>query len=358
LAAKDLAAISIPIPAGWRAIVLPNRGLMNENRVSTPLDSSLGGPPGRWQVPAWILSAGLHAVILLILGFSLSSRPHGTASEPTRQVGIALVRQTAERREYFDESNSSDPSTSDSSPADAAAEFSPQSDAAPLDPSEFLPERGPLGPGALESAGVGDARDAAKGGPASKSVGGAAKTSLFGVEGEGFKFLYVFDRSMSMSEPDDRPMAAAKAELIASLESLDRVHQFQIIFFNHEEPRVFNPSGKPDRLAFADDASKQAARDFLAKISADGATRPEPALNLAVRMRPDVIFFLTDGEDLDYAMIDRITRANRSRATIHAIQFGVGKRKPSSLLTELAEQNGGRCAYVDTSQLSLDHGRR
>lgn len=39
-----------------------------------------------------------------------------------------------------------------------------------------------------------------------------------------------------------RGRCAAQTELISSLDDLQRVHQFQIIFYN-EKPKVFNPGG-------------------------------------------------------------------------------------------------------------------
>ena len=78
-------------------------------------------------------------------------------------------------------------------------------------------------------------------------TGDWASTSMFGVEAQGRKFVYVFDRSGSMGEPANRPLSAAKAELIQSLERLESVHQFHLIFYN-TEPQVFNPTGVRGRL--------------------------------------------------------------------------------------------------------------
>ena len=73
--------------------------------------------------------------------------------------------------------------------------------------------------------------------------GGKARTSLFGVVGEGYKFVYVLDRSGSM---DGKPLRAVKEELIRSLSTLGSVHQFQIIFYNHQ-PTLLNPTGVSGR---------------------------------------------------------------------------------------------------------------
>ncbi len=92
---------------------------------------------------------------------------------------------------------------------------------------------------AQEDAGAG-------GGP----LGGRARTSLYGIEADGYKFIYVFDRSGSMGGSGrNTPLSSAKANLLASLESLGDTHQFQIIFYN-EKPTMFALAGHPDRLVF------------------------------------------------------------------------------------------------------------
>jgi hypothetical protein len=177
---------------------------------------------------------------------------------------------------------------------------------------------------------------------------GKARTSLFGVVGEGYKFVYVFDRSGSMGGSGRNALRAVKAELLASLENLDTIHQFQIIFYN-ERPAIFNPSGAPGRLAFANEQNKRRARRFLDTIVADGGTRHMDALELATKMQPDVIFFLTDAHEpaLSRQELDKVQR-RAAGITIHAIEFGTGpKPEGKSFLEVLAAENAGQYTYVD-----------
>src|SRR6516225_11297854 len=82
--------------------------------------------------------------------------------------------------------------------------------------------------------------------PAFTSPGEKAQVSLFGVKGEGSKFVYVLDRSGST---DGKLLTAAKAEILTSIEKIDDVHQFQLVVYN-ERPKAFNPSGSGGQLAF------------------------------------------------------------------------------------------------------------
>ena len=182
--------------------------------------------------------------------------------------------------------------------------------------------------------------------------GGKTRTRFFGTVGEGFNFVYVFDRSGSMGGPGRTALQAVKAELAESLKNLDTVHQFQIVFYN-ERPVAFNPAGSSGRLAFATEPNKERALRAVDVIPADGGTNHEDALRLAIRLRPDVIFFLTDADEpeLTAAELDALREA-AAGIRINTIQFGSGPPpKQKNFLAKLAEQNGGQHAYVDLSKL-------
>jgi hypothetical protein len=154
-----------------------------------------------------------------------------------------------------------------------------------------------------------------------------------------------------MGGSGQRSLRAVKAELLRSLDNLDTVHQFQIIFYN-ERPAIFNPTGTPGRLAFATEQNKARAIRFIESITAEGGTAHEDALRLAIRLQPDVIFFLTDGDDpkLSPAQLAKIQHL-AAGIIINAIEFGSGPKPANpSFLAKLARQNGGGYAYVDLSE--------
>lgn len=178
--------------------------------------------------------------------------------------------------------------------------------------------------------------------------GSSVRTQVFGIEAEGSRFVYVFDRSGSMVSHHGRPLAQAKAELLRSLEDLQSVHQFQIIFYN-EKPQLFNPRGGIPSLLWADAANKQHAQEFVLDIQAAGGTQHLDALRMALKMGPDVIFFLTDADEprMSRAHLDEVQRANHG-AQVHTIEFGDGQQTSGrNFLMELAEENGGQHVYVD-----------
>lgn len=307
------------------------------------------------RIPAWLMSVGLHTCLLIACALLIHSPTKGTTAAPNRTAGIAIVQRSQAETTYFTEEDlASMSSTAAASPTDSSSQPSPLAEfpvdlAIQLPSAEELSSSTGLGqvlPGAI---GFTTGSQGARGLP-----GGQARTQVFGAEGTGNKFVYVFDRSASMEGFQGRPMAAAKSQLIASLGDLENVHQFQIVFYN-EEPAVFHPDrSRPPSILFASAENKSLASSFVTRMTAIGGTRHVDALKLALGMSPDVIFFLTDAAEpqLTPAELSDIRRRNRSEATINSIEFGSGPRpRGENFLMRLARQNHGKHVYVDVSTL-------
>ena len=179
------------------------------------------------------------------------------------------------------------------------------------------------------------------------------ETSVFGVTGQGSLFVYVFDRSDSMNDYQRRPLRASRAELIKSLQSLEPTQQFQILFYN-SRVTAFNPArSQPPQLVFATEQNKRLAASFVEQVPGSNGTEHMGPLRMALRMGPDVIFFLTDAGEpqLTAADLDRLQRLN-SGTVIHCIEFGVGPDPGGdNFLKRLAGQSGGQHVYVDVTRL-------
>lgn len=315
-------------------------------------------PAARRQIPAWLMSFLLHFSVLTTCAIFIRDVPRGIAGvEESKEAGIVLVSSGRGKPEYFaNEGGGGTLTTGDAEASAPASAGSPFPDAAeqPKTTGPQLPTAPGFGgagklPGEL-TPGAGSFALPGKGLPAGKGKGKQARTAVFGVQGEGSRFIYVFDRSGSM---EGTPLAAAKEQLIGSLESLDKVHQFQIIFYNQRPFVMQLDPGQPPGMEFANDAGKKRAESFIGSILADGGTRHMEALELALRLKPDVIFFLTDAEDpvLSAADLARIRRLN-SGTSINAIEFGTGPSDGSlNFLKRLADQNHGNYGYVDISKL-------
>ena len=186
---------------------------------------------------------------------------------------------------------------------------------------------------------------------------GTSSTQVFGVTGRGTSFVFVFDRSLSMN---GAPLAAAKRELLASLGQLERVHQFQIIFYN-EKPKMMSTS----QMLFADENGLRQAESFVGTITAAGGTDHLQALQLAMRFKPDVIFLLTDADEPPLTTKQLADIRQNNTAAINVIEFKstpvAGKSSPGksvpdssakrSFLRQLADENRGEYKSIDTTTL-------
>jgi hypothetical protein len=308
-------------------------------------------------MPAWLMSIVLHLALLVLLALLWTSRPHGTGQEKGGPIGIAIVQQSHGVEEYMlagDAQSDMLSGTSESAAPESQAALPAAGDAANAQQQllgGLIPQLEAGGtPQASGDLGLGE-------GNASLPTGGKAgtvKAQLFGIEGEGSRFVYVIDRSDSMNGFEGKPMQRAKAELLQSMSTLGPTHQFQVIFYSDTPMPYGGATGRGPQLLRGDDRSKELAQRFIQNISAIGGTNHIDALRMALSMGPDIVFFLTDGDfpqPAGKAVEDILNRAARSGTTIHCIQFGEGNRAVrSNWISSLSEASGGQFRYVDVSQ--------
>ena len=303
-------------------------------------------------LPAWAFSILIHFCTIVLLGLAVQPAPRGAADEAGRSAGIVLKRTSAEGDLYEGEEDFSDAdaATEQTRPADLLSVLPNESATSNVDqdvPVEPTPGAGPTAGGGQPDAGQFTSGGGRRGSP---SGGGDAQVSVFGVQGTGTKFVYLFDRSSSM---EGSPLAAAKRQLVESLASLESVHQFHVIFFN-TRTQAFDITGGGRRIAFATERNKRLAANFVGGITADGGTDRLIALREAIDFAPDVIFFLTDADDpMSPSELADIARANRrAQSSICVIEFGRRQAPlPENFLSELARESGGQYGYVNTSML-------
>lgn len=335
------------------------------NNPSGVFDSGIGevAVPQR-PFSALAMSLIFHVILLTAIGWFWSTAPRGTAPVNDRPVGIAVVHRLPDRDRYVDTAEviaeETNVEASQATDASSAAAAPPADVAPPIDLSGVLKAMkstpspssasGLAGETSLSGDAFGDGS-----GPRPDSGPGETTAVMFGVSGSGSRFLYVMDRSDSMNGFDGAPLRAAKTELLRSLQSLSERQQFQIIFYN-DRPKPFQIPGVPLEMITGESSHVQRAAQYVESVRAFGGTEHEAALKLALRMGPEVIFFLTDARipRLSQPQLDEIRRrAQRIGTTIHAIEFGPEPAAPgSSFLRELAAQNNGQYQYIDVRTLA------
>lgn len=179
------------------------------------------------------------------------------------------------------------------------------------------------------------------------SGAGGGGASFFGLEAQGNRFAYIVDRSGSMRGGN---MARLRTELVNSISELTENGEFLIVFFSDTS----DPLGGSPRWYTASESSRAEARRLIAGVEPGGGTKPIPAFEMVFsrRVKPDAIYFMTDGIFSD-DVPGRVESLNRRfRIPIHCILFGEPSR--SSVITNevrtmmrtIANQSGGRFQHV------------
>lgn len=334
---------------------------------------------GKTFFSSWGVSLFFHAILLLILTFTISQAVQepskGITEEEIAEAGIAFKTISSEKTLYESIDGFAEESSAQNNSAAIQKDTSLKTDSeiiAALS-SEIrnmdtpdIPSISLQSPGLAPSTGSGSSGldritdglgDITGIGSGTFSGFGKGTVSCFGTTGKGNTFIFVFDRSASMgfhpSDSLETPMKAAKMELRRSLRMLQSNQQFQIIFYCGDEADFLQYEAK--KMLFATKMNVGGAERFLNSIVPFGGTDHRTALLMALAQHPDVIFFLTDADEnettLNAADLDRI-RKNSAGTQINAIQFGHGP-KPNSgnWLSRLAEQNGGQYVYLNIEQL-------
>jgi hypothetical protein len=157
------------------------------------------------------------------------------------------------------------------------------------------------------------------------------QTSFFGIKARGQFFVYVVDCSGSMIDEDR--LARAKEELRRSVRGLQEPQRFQVIFYN-DQP-IAMPGGLPRS---ADLLSKNQFLAWLRLIEPDGGTDPRSAMGMALALRPDAVFLLSDGE-YPAGAADAITAKNSRKIPIHCVDLSGGTG--GDQLQQIARESGG-----------------
>jgi hypothetical protein len=173
------------------------------------------------------------------------------------------------------------------------------------------------------------------------AAGGSAE--FFGIGGYGQSFVYVVDCSGSMSHSGK--FERAVYELLHSIEQLHSDQRYFVIFYSNG---AYPMDADEPVLATEDEFMR--TRRWIASIRPDGGTNPLPALLFALSLRPDAIYFLSDGQ-FDPSAIHQLrhrNRPNKRLATrqipIHTIAFV--DRATEGLMRTIARNSGGKFRFV------------
>ncbi|MHB8899369.1 MAG: vWA domain-containing protein, partial [Thermoguttaceae bacterium] len=134
------------------------------------------------------------------------------------------------------------------------------------------------------------------------SGGSGDGTAYFGTVAYGNRFVYVLDKSGSMTRGADKQSGSgsrldrARYELLRSIEKLAPYQQFYVILFSDVTDRMFGDESPKPATIPATPQNKQRLREWIAQVEVGGSTDPREALFLALSIAPDAVFLLSDGD--------------------------------------------------------------
>ena len=170
-----------------------------------------------------------------------------------------------------------------------------------------------------------------------------AATEFFGIGGFGQSFVYVVDCSDSMN--DNGKFERARYELLQSIEQLGKDQRYFVIFYNHEAHPM-----AAERPVLATQKQIAQTTRWINDAEANGGTNPLPALLDALSMRPDAIYFLSDGQ-FDPMTIPELRFRNRANLRLHTRAIPIHTiaffdRATVGLMRTIARNSGGEFRFV------------
>jgi len=161
--------------------------------------------------------------------------------------------------------------------------------------------------------------------------------SFFGTTSRGNKFVFIIDRSGSMS---GKRFAAAQDELCGTLKGLKPTDRFMIYFFSdgaQAMPSRAMLPGTPQNIKWA--------TNWVRGRRAAGGTNPTQALSWCFNLWPDTVWLLTDGQFADGPALDAIAAGNRQlKARINTLAFH--DKGGADILQRIARENDGTYRFV------------
>lgn len=202
-----------------------------------------------------------------------------------------------------------------------------------------------------------DAFDLRSGPPAEQP---GTKAEFFGTVAHGDRFVYILDRSSSMSNDDGNGtrLDAAKAELRTSVGKLTENQKFCVMVFS-DDFKCMSGGTRP-KMHAANARNKRALAKWLATINAAGGTEPRGALRAGLALNPSSVFLLSDGQfnggptpvieglpmQQNLKASEVIEQYNFCGAPVHTIAFIDRAAQPR--MERLAMMTGGEHRFIAT----------
>ncbi|HWC91335.1 MAG TPA: VWA domain-containing protein, partial [Pirellulales bacterium] len=184
--------------------------------------------------------------------------------------------------------------------------------------------------------GQGNGRSGGKGAGAGGKPGYAAGSGFFGLPTAAGKVVFIVDISGSMH---GRRIRRAQTELRHTLESLKPSQKFFVVFFSDGATAM-----PAEGLLSATRDNIIQAWQWIRQAECGGGTNPLPAVLMALELKPDAIYLLTDGKFEPQVYFAATEAPPGARTPINTIGFAT--KKAERLLQAIANETGGSYRFV------------
>ena len=184
----------------------------------------------------------------------------------------------------------------------------------------------------------------------SQGQGQSAKgASFYGIESTGNRFVFVIDSSVSMLEQGR--FVRAVYELTRSLKQLGEDQEFLVMFYGDNIFPMLGTKIEDAKLIKATVENRERVIQWMRNHVPDGRTYPMQAMQQSLQVRPDAIFFLSDGvlDDDTAQLLRTANRGSRSagdpKIPVHTIALN-SISDALKVMQTIAEENEGEFVWV------------
>jgi hypothetical protein len=128
--------------------------------------------------------------------------------------------------------------------------------------------------------------------------------------------------------------------LLASIDSMEPDQYFYVIFFSDQAYPMFHPE-PVDRLVAATDENRGKLAAWLPSVELCLGGRLMEAMELAITLKPHVVFILSDGDIRSAATMRFMTEKNDWPFAIHTLGMSVRTAEDAAKLAAIAAAHRG-----------------
>lgn len=169
------------------------------------------------------------------------------------------------------------------------------------------------------------------------------KVQFFGARASAQSVMFLVDNSNSMH---GGRFETALLELRRSIEGLHERQMFYIVFYSDTVYGTFHPNASHEML-LATEENRRRAAEWLTTVQMCTGGRVLKGLELAERLRPQILFLLTDGVIRNDQAMRRLLDADQRTFAIHTIGLTVPDVRAAQRLQSIAAANRGTVRFVD-----------